>query len=515
MALFEDKRKPVDLYKEGSSTANVQGKMNAMVGNVADTVTTPARTAFNRGALVPAKKLMTDVVAPAARAVAAPITQGREGQTRFLARQAINANRTPVGEREAMGALMGPNFERKLGSVGMASSATTPIPAARATAENPHGKVSNIDTATAAGPPDIPVQTTPLAVPQQSTAATALAQNAAEPAEPAVQTKPVFIQDKNGRVVRTQRPVNTLGSPEGAQPYTGAQQLGKSYPTNGTYRTDSGLEIRFDPGTSPEIIADVMRPSGAKSPEVQAARAKQHEQFLAREAAKARPVFTRNTASSQPPKEIKTFGDIINAKRAMAQQKIDNQNRELGLQETRIGNDLALGINRDVTDRDNARLSARTQLGVAGMSAESAAERNAIDRENMVGQNAERGVNIEGKRMELGNAKKLQDLQNKYLAEKDPVKKKAIERDYLTLTGKAQPKFQISAQESVDPVTGMAIKKSFAVNPDDPTESFEIGGAGQVEQAPQAASARVKGKVYTNPQGKRATWDGTGWVPVD
>jgi len=63
----------------------------------------------------------------------------------------VTANRTPVGEREAVGALMGPNYERKVGGSGV-DIAPVPIPAARATATNPHGAVTNISPTTTTPP---------------------------------------------------------------------------------------------------------------------------------------------------------------------------------------------------------------------------------------------------------------------------------------------------------------------------------------------------------------------------
>jgi len=144
MALFEDKKKSVDIYKKGSATEVAQSNMNAAVGKAVDIVTAPAQKAAEIGVLTPAKKLMTDVIAPGALAVAAPVLAGRESQNRFMSGQALNANRTPVGEREALAATMGPNYERKVGGVGVDVKAD-PLPQAAAVTEaSQHGKVTNI-----------------------------------------------------------------------------------------------------------------------------------------------------------------------------------------------------------------------------------------------------------------------------------------------------------------------------------------------------------------------------------
>ena len=52
LALFEDKKKPVDIYAKGSPTVKAQDSMNAVAGKAADIVTTPARKAAEVGSLL-------------------------------------------------------------------------------------------------------------------------------------------------------------------------------------------------------------------------------------------------------------------------------------------------------------------------------------------------------------------------------------------------------------------------------------------------------------------------------
>jgi len=58
MAIFEDKRKPVDIYAKGSKTQKAQEATT----NIA---TAPARAALNIGAFAPAKAAFENIVAPA------------------------------------------------------------------------------------------------------------------------------------------------------------------------------------------------------------------------------------------------------------------------------------------------------------------------------------------------------------------------------------------------------------------------------------------------------------------
>lgn len=378
MALFEDRRKPVDIYKQGTATANAQGNMNALASRAANAVTAPARTAANVGILAPAKRLMTDVVTPAAQAVARPIMQGRENQNRFMAGQELNRNITPARERQAIGAIAGPNFERKIGAVGQRFEGATPIPRAIATASNPRGKVSNMGdpsvaergTAAAATLPQ------PLALPQQAPPpqSTGALNQLLEP-----QTKTVYT-NQGGKIISQQQPIG---------PSNPAPSLGEpTPPVNALSRRAGNLDIQFEPGTDPAAIQRFMENPIRPTAQIDRFNNMRFGPFQESTSSQARervpPPSFQNSGPSRTWGQAKASDDKAIANAAARRdyyQGIENsqKNRELDINQTQVGNQFATARMNDATNREQNAINRFNYEATARNNA----EKNRIDAETL------------------------------------------------------------------------------------------------------------------------------------
>jgi len=111
-----------------------------------------------------------------------------------------------------------------------------------------------------------------------------------------------------------------------------------------------------------------------------------------------------------------------------------------------------------------------------------AARRLGIDQQRADAESVLGAVDVEGKRLGIAGAKRLDDLQNRYMNEADSEKRNALGKQLLTLTGKDTGKYQIvTREEALDPTQPMlgTQKIPYAINPDNPRESFALGsGAG-------------------------------------
>lgn len=149
------------------------------------------------------------------------------------------------------------------------------------------------------------------------------------------------------------------------------------------------------------------------------------------------------------------------------------------------------------------------------MVANEAANRLGEDKRQFNANQAGRDLDTQTKQMELDAAAQVDALRKKYAASGDPAEKRQIARDIMALSAKPDnSKYQIVTQKQPNPSNpGMEIQKNYAVNPDDPSQSFEIGG-GTNNEAPLLPPIpdRVVGKIYTSPSGKKAVWDGKGLV---
>jgi hypothetical protein len=127
-----------------------------------------------------------------------------------------------------------------------------------------------------------------------------------------------------------------------------------------------------------------------------------------------------------------------------------------------------------------------------------------------------RDVDMQAKQLEIQSEQKRQEIIKQLDTTTDPNERRALQGQLLAMQGKdPAQKYQVVTREGFDPVTNMPTKTPYAVNQDDPTQSFEIRGQGGQENTPllPPSGQRVVGQTYRSPTGKTAVWDGKGLVP--
>ena len=90
-----------------------------------------------------------------------------------------------------------------------------------------------------------------------------------------------------------------------------------------------------------------------------------------------------------------------------------------------------------------------------------------------------RQADLEAKQHEVGFSRQKQEVLDRLNASTDPDERRALTSQLLAMQGKdPAQKYQVVTREGFDPVTNMPTKTPYAVNQDDPTQSFEIRGQG-------------------------------------
>ena len=125
-----------------------------------------------------------------------------------------------------------------------------------------------------------------------------------------------------------------------------------------------------------------------------------------------------------------------------------------------------------------------------------------------------RDVDMQAKQLEIQSIQKRQEIINRLDTTTDPNERRALQGQLLAMQGKdPAQKYQVVTREGFDPVTNMPTKTPYAVNQDDPTQSFEIRGQGGQQQstpAPQAALEYLK----KNPGQAAAFKEKYGYLPA-
>ena len=124
-----------------------------------------------------------------------------------------------------------------------------------------------------------------------------------------------------------------------------------------------------------------------------------------------------------------------------------------------------------------------------------------------------RQADLEAKQHEIGFSRQKQAVLDRLNASTDPDERRALTSQLLAMQGKdPAQKYQVVTREGFDPVTNMPTKTPYAVNQDDPTQSFEIRGQGgqQYQEAPREPAKRAAGTVYNTPRGP-LLWTGKAW----
>jgi hypothetical protein len=128
----------------------------------------------------------------------------------------------------------------------------------------------------------------------------------------------------------------------------------------------------------------------------------------------------------------------------------------------------------------------------------------------------EQAVDMQSKQLGLDAAKRMEAVQQAYINEQDPVKKRELGKQWLTLQGKDTSKYQIVSRKDVGPNGITPTETAYAVNPDNPSESFEIGGQADIPEmtAPPPVDQRKVGQRIRTPKGT-FTWTGQGWAAAE
>lgn len=176
----------------------------------------------------------------------------------------------------------------------------------------------------------------------------------------------------------------------------------------------------------------------------------------------------------------------------MAQQGLDQRDREMGTRAM----------------MDAARMQQDQQQAAATLAQD--------QRQFEAGQQG-RDVDVQAKQAELGFNRQKQAVLDRLNATEDPEERRVLTGQLLAMQGKdPAQKYQVVTREGFDPVTNMPTKTPYAVNQDDPTQSFEIRGQGGQQQfapMPREKKALVKGQAYDTPRGP-ATWNGSMFIPL-
>lgn len=139
-----------------------------------------------------------------------------------------------------------------------------------------------------------------------------------------------------------------------------------------------------------------------------------------------------------------------------------------------------------------------------------ASESNEILRDRVAGEQAVQAVDIEGKKADLAFGKQTQSLRDKLLQTSDPTERRNITSQLLAISGKPDnQKFQIVSKKGVGDDGVTPTETNYAVNPEDPTQSFEIGP----QKAPTAAPEQAIEYLKKNPQSAQLFKQKYGYLP--
>ena len=171
-------------------------------------------------------------------------------------------------------------------------------------------------------------------------------------------------------------------------------------------------------------------------------------------------------------------------------------------------------------DQRDREVGARTMMDAAQLQAgqqQAAAALAQGDRQFNAEQQG-RDVDMQAKRLAVQSEQKRQEIIKRLDTTTDPNERRALQGQLLAMQGKdPAQKYQVVTREGFDPVTNMPTKTPYAVNQDDPTQSFEIRGQGGQQQQfapmPREKKLLVQGQAYDTPRGP-ATWDGSNFIPL-
>ena len=168
-------------------------------------------------------------------------------------------------------------------------------------------------------------------------------------------------------------------------------------------------------------------------------------------------------------------------------------------------------------DQRDREVDARTMMDAAQLQVgqQQAAAALAQGQQQFDAQQQGRDVDMQAKQLEIQSLQKRQEIINRLDTTTDPNERRALQGQLLAMQGKdPAQKYQVVTRKGFDPVTQMPTETPYAVNQDDPTQSFEISGQPtreNYEAAPRDVKARIPGQVYVDAQGRPVRWDGKGF----
>lgn len=225
-----------------------------------------------------------------------------------------------------------------------------------------------------------------------------------------------------------------------------------------------------------------------------------------------RRMVMRNSSMGDQSTRDDNLNPLMQPPKYMTREEGDAQGLGWKARRDKYQNDLA-AYSRMMGDQASANTAINTaamseagQMARANLQARGVQDANALAQQRLQGelglnqaQIGLAGINQQKGQMDIDQNKRMQSLNEQYLAEQDPVKQRTLADKILTMQGKNTKDWQITTREEpVDPANPMAgmRKVPYAVNLIDPTQSFELGGTGggeqQYQEAPQAAIDYLK-----------------------
>ena len=237
----------------------------------------------------------------------------------------------------------------------------------------------------------------------------------------------------------------------------------------------------------------------------------------------------------QPTRPAGGIGNTVANERPAYLQVRDRHNGAAGMDAPKyLGPESGLGWKTRLS-KYNAELDAyekltgqRTAMDIAAMREAGAGRQsvlqamgvnnaNDIGRKRLAGDQAGSALDQQIKQIEIQSAQQRQLIIDRLSKTTDPNERRALQGQLLAMQGKdPAQKYQVVTMKGFDPVTQMPTETPYAVNQDDPTQSFEIRGQGGQQQfAPMPREKRllVEGQAYDTPRGP-ATWNGSMFIPL-
>jgi len=182
--------------------------------------------------------------------------------------------------------------------------------------------------------------------------------------------------------------------------------------------------------------------------------------------------------------QARSTSDFLPQQTAPAQAPIDFASMD------RAGRRFALKnaiLSNEQQQQDNAVGIASMQEQGAGaramLVAKNQQDANNLGLRRLVGDEAAQEMDMEAKQLGIDATRRTEAVRQAYIDEKDPVKKRELGKQWSTLQGKDVNKFQIVSKKGVGPDGFTPTETSYAVNPDNPAESFEVGAKASSDPA--------------------------------